>query len=156
MSYDLYIGDKTFSSWSLRGWLMLEKFGLTFQEHMVGLYAGTMAEDLSPLAPARLVPVLRTPDDTVVGESLAMAETLAERQGSVCFRTAFAEPVARQPFSGKAGHHQTEELEPEEGAADPAVVADLPADHFRQIMDLFTRLNQEGTTIIVNASGQKM
>ncbi|MEL6451281.1 MAG: glutathione S-transferase [Pseudomonadota bacterium] len=78
MTYDLYIGDRTFSSWSLRGWLMLEKFNLTHRVHMVGLYAGTMADDLAPLTPARLVPVLRLPDGTVVGETLAMAETLAE------------------------------------------------------------------------------
>lgn len=79
MTYDLYIGDRTFSSWSLRGWLMLEKFNLPFRTHMVGLYSGTMAEDLSPLAPAHLVPILRTADGTIVGESIAMAETLAER-----------------------------------------------------------------------------
>ncbi len=79
MTYDLYIGDQSFSSWSLRGWLMFEKFGLPFRTHMVGLYDGTMADDLAPLAPARLVPVMRMPDGTVVGETLAMAETLAER-----------------------------------------------------------------------------
>ncbi|WP_299547567.1 glutathione S-transferase [uncultured Tateyamaria sp.] len=79
MTYDLYIGDRTFSSWSLRGWLMLEKFGLSHRTHMIGLYSGTMADDLAPLAPARLVPTLRLPDGTVVGESLAMAETLAEQ-----------------------------------------------------------------------------
>lgn len=79
MTYDLYIGDRTFSSWSLRGWLMLEKFNLPFRTHLVGLYSGTMADDLAPVAPAHLVPVLRTPEGTVVGESLAMAETLAER-----------------------------------------------------------------------------
>lgn len=79
MTYDLYIGDQTFSSWSLRGWLMLEKFGLPFRTHMVGLYVGTMAEDLAPLAPARLVPVMTTPEGTVIGETLAMGETLAER-----------------------------------------------------------------------------
>ncbi len=79
MTYDLYIGDRTFSSWSLRGWLMLENFNLPYRAHLVGLYGGTMAQDLAPLAPARLVPVMRTPDGTVVGESLAMAETLAER-----------------------------------------------------------------------------
>ena len=78
MTYGLYIGDKAFSSWSLRGWLMLRKFDLPFREHMVFLYAGTMQTDLAPLAPARLVPALRTPDGTVIGESLAMAETLAE------------------------------------------------------------------------------
>lgn len=79
MTYDLYIGDRTFSSWSLRGWLMLEKFNLPYRSHLVGLYSGTMADDLAPVAPAKLVPVLRTPDGIVVGETLAMAETLAER-----------------------------------------------------------------------------
>jgi len=34
---------------------------------------------MAPLAPARLVPTLRTPEGTVIGETLAMAETLAER-----------------------------------------------------------------------------
>lgn len=79
MTYDLYIGDRTYSSWSLRGWLMFEKFDLPVRPHMVGLYAGTMADDLAPLAPARLVPVMRTPEGHVVGDTLAIAETLAER-----------------------------------------------------------------------------
>ncbi|WP_299727392.1 glutathione S-transferase [uncultured Tateyamaria sp.] len=78
MTYDLYIGDRTFSSWSLRGWLMMEKFNIPHRTHLVGLYSGTMADDLAPLAPARLVPAMRTPEGTVVGESMAMAETLAE------------------------------------------------------------------------------
>ena len=79
MTYDLYIGDRTFSSWSLRGWLMLEKFNLPHRTHLVGLYAGTMAEEMATLAPARLVPTLRLPDGKVVGETLAMAETLHEQ-----------------------------------------------------------------------------
>ena len=78
MTYQLYIGDRTFSSWSLRGWLMLEKFGLPFQSHLVGLYAGTMAEELAHLAPARTVPVMQTAQGHVVTDSLAMAETLVE------------------------------------------------------------------------------
>ncbi|CUK01251.1 glutathione S-transferase [Ruegeria denitrificans] len=79
MTYDLFIGDRLFSSWSMRGWLMLEMFGLPYRSKMIGLYSGTMTEDMKPLTPARLVPALRLPDGTVVGESLAMAETLAER-----------------------------------------------------------------------------
>jgi glutathione S-transferase len=79
MTYDLFIGDRMYSSWSLRGWLMLEKFSLPHVVHMVGLYSGTMAQDLADLAPARLVPTLRTPEGIVIGESLAIAETLAER-----------------------------------------------------------------------------
>ncbi|MEL6685666.1 MAG: glutathione S-transferase N-terminal domain-containing protein, partial [Pseudomonadota bacterium] len=78
MTYELYIGDRTFSSWSLRGWLMLEKFGLPYRAHMVGLYAGTMKADLAHLAPAKTVPVMQTANGHVLTDSLAMAETLAE------------------------------------------------------------------------------
>lgn len=79
MTYDLFLGDRTFSSWSLRGWLMFEKFNIPVRTHMVGLYSGTMKTDLAELAPARLVPVMRDSEGIVVGDSLAMAETLAER-----------------------------------------------------------------------------
>lgn len=58
---------------------MLEKFNLPHRCHLVGLYSGTMANDLAPLAPVTLVPALRTSDGTVVGESIAIAETLAEQ-----------------------------------------------------------------------------
>lgn len=93
MAYDIFLGDQTYSSWSLRGWLMLEKFGLPYQAHMVGLYSGTMARDMTELAPARLVPTLRTPDGIVVSESLAIAETLAERHPEAGLWP--AEPAAR-------------------------------------------------------------
>jgi len=85
MTYDLFIGDRLFSSWSLRGWLMFEKFGVPCNTHMIGLYSGTMAQDMSTLAPARLVPAVRTPDGTVIGESMAIAETLAERHPTAGF-----------------------------------------------------------------------
>jgi glutathione S-transferase len=78
MSYTLYIGDRMFSSWSLRGWLMLEKFGLPYDVRMVGLYAGTLAADLAHIAPARTVPAMTTPAGHVLTDSLAMAETLVE------------------------------------------------------------------------------
>ena len=78
MTYDLFIGDRTFSSWSLRGWLMLEKFGLPYRTHMVGLYSGTMRDDLADLFPARTVPAMRTPEGGILTDSLAMAETLVE------------------------------------------------------------------------------
>jgi glutathione S-transferase len=79
MTYDLFIGDRLFSSWSLRGWLMLHKFDLPYRTHAVDLYGTGMAEQMATLAPARLVPALRTPEGEVIGETLAIAETLAER-----------------------------------------------------------------------------
>ena len=79
MTYTLFIGDRSFSSWSLRGWLMFEKFGIPVRVRTVGLYSGSLSDDLAPLAPARFVPVMQTPDGTVIGDTLAMAETLAEQ-----------------------------------------------------------------------------
>lgn len=85
MTYDLHIGDRTFSSWSLRGWLLLERFGLPVRVHEAGLYAGTLRADLADLAPARTVPVLRTPEGHVLTDSIAIAETLAERHPNAGF-----------------------------------------------------------------------
>lgn len=83
MTYQLYIGDRTFSSWSLRGWLMFEKFGLPYQINMVGLYTGKMQADLAHLAPARTVPVMQTKDGHVLTDSLAMGETLVEENPTI-------------------------------------------------------------------------
>ena len=77
-SYELFIGDRLFSSWSLRGWLMLEAFGLPHRDHAVGLYSGGIGAALAGLGTARTVPVLRTPDGWVLTDSLAIAETLHE------------------------------------------------------------------------------
>lgn len=78
MTYQLYIGDRTFSSWSMRGWLMLEKFDLPYNTNFVGLYSGTLRADLAHLTPARTVPAMQTAGGHVVTDSLAMAETLHE------------------------------------------------------------------------------
>ncbi|MBR9762201.1 MAG: glutathione S-transferase [Rhodobacteraceae bacterium] len=75
----LFIAARTYSSWSLRGWLMFETFDLPVKTHMVDLYGGDLQAELAGhgLAPARLVPVLRSPEGHVLGETLAMAEHLA-------------------------------------------------------------------------------
>lgn len=93
MSYQLIIGDRTFSSWSLRGWLMLERFGLPYSVRQVGLYSGTMQEELAAFAPARLVPLMVTPEGHVIGDTMAMAESLVERHPEVALYP--ADPAAR-------------------------------------------------------------
>lgn len=135
MTYDLYIGDRLFSSWSLRGWLMLQKFDLPHRVHMVGLYSGRMQQDLAALAPARLVPALRLPDGTVVGETLAMAETLAEAhpQAGLWPASAPARATARwlcaemaTGFSALRGQCPMQLAHVMTGfQAEPAVLADL-------------------------------
>ena len=52
MTYDLFLGDRLYSSWSIRGWVMFAAFDIPCRNHFVGLYTGRMADDLAPLAPA--------------------------------------------------------------------------------------------------------
>jgi len=85
MTYELFIGDRTFSSWSMRGWLLLEKFGHTFKTTTVGLYGGTMAAVMADLPLARTVPAIRTTEGDVLTDSLAIAETLVERHPEIAY-----------------------------------------------------------------------
>ena len=77
----LYIGNKNYSSWSLRPWLLMKHAGIAFDENKVRLGW----EDDSPfkktmlaLAPSGRVPLL-VDDGFAIWDSLAIAETLAER-----------------------------------------------------------------------------
>lgn len=79
MTYDLAIGDRSYSSWSLRGWLLFEKFEISVRVHTGVLYTDDFARLMAEFAPARQVPAIRTPEGEVIGETLAIAETLAER-----------------------------------------------------------------------------
>lgn len=79
MTYDLAIGDRSYSSWSLRGWLLFDAFGIPVQTHSARLYTEALPKLLEGFFPARTVPALRLPDGTAVAESLAIAEELASR-----------------------------------------------------------------------------
>ncbi len=79
MTYTLAIGDRHYSSWSLRGWLLFEKFDLPVKVKTAHLYTDAFPAMLQDFAPARMVPVMKTPKGVVVQDTLAMAETLAER-----------------------------------------------------------------------------
>jgi glutathione S-transferase len=79
MTYDILIGDRSYSSWSLRGWLLFAKFDIDATVHDTRFYIPQFKEDLKPFAPARTVPVMRLPEGDIVMDSLAMAETMAER-----------------------------------------------------------------------------
>jgi glutathione S-transferase len=75
----LAIGDRAYSSWSLRGWLLFDAFGLAVETRLARLYSDAVARVLADFAPARTVPALRLADGTLVMESLAIAEELASR-----------------------------------------------------------------------------
>ncbi|MCC5974657.1 MAG: glutathione S-transferase [Rubellimicrobium sp.] len=79
MSGTLIIGNRTHSSWSLRGWLMFARFGLTVQTRLIDFDAGPVDAALADVAPARTVPCWITPEGVAVSDSLAIAEELASR-----------------------------------------------------------------------------
>ncbi len=78
----LYIGNKNYSSWSMRPWVLLKQAGIPFEEIMVRFDAFTPDSQfkavLKPISPTGKVPVL-VDGDLVVWDTLAIAEYVAEQ-----------------------------------------------------------------------------
>ena len=74
----LVIGNKNYSSWSLRPWLVLKQFGIPFTEIRIPLYGSDAKANILRHSPSGKVPVLHDGDITV-WDSLAICEYLAER-----------------------------------------------------------------------------
>ncbi|HWD31547.1 glutathione S-transferase family protein [Pseudomonas caricapapayae] len=78
MSYHLIIGDKLYSSWSLRGALALELAGATYDETLIKLNQPDTRARLLEYSPTAKVPLLKC-EHGIIADSLAIAEYLAER-----------------------------------------------------------------------------
>jgi len=74
----LVIGNRNYSSWSLRPWLLLREAGIPFTEIRLPLYGSDASRRLAEHSPSGKVPVLHD-DDLTVWDSLAICEYLAER-----------------------------------------------------------------------------
>ena len=74
----LYVGNKNYSSWSLRGWFTAKLAGAPFREVVVELVGRGRNPANKGFSPSGFVPALHD-GDTVVWDSLAIAEYLAER-----------------------------------------------------------------------------
>ncbi len=79
MSGTLIIGNYAYSSWSLRAWLLFEKFGLPREIRCMDFADAPVSAQLADVPPARTVPTWITPEGIPVSESLAIAEELAAR-----------------------------------------------------------------------------
>jgi glutathione S-transferase len=76
--YTLVIGNKAYSSWSMRPWLAMKQAGLVFDEVRIALYENAHDAKIRQYSPAGKVPVLI--DGAIsVWDSLAICEYLAER-----------------------------------------------------------------------------
>jgi glutathione S-transferase len=78
----LYIGNKNYSSWSMRPWVLLTQAGIAFEEVMARFDSFAPDSDfkkiIGPVSPVGKVPAL-VDGDLVVWDTLAIAEYLAEK-----------------------------------------------------------------------------
>ena len=86
----LYIGNKNYSSWSLRAWLAAREGGFNFGEIDIPLFRPDSRERILSHSPSGKVPCLND-NGVLVWDSLAIGEYLAEKQPALLP----ADPVAR-------------------------------------------------------------
>jgi len=102
----LVIGNKAYSSWSLRPWIALRHLGIPFEEEVIPLDHGDTAERIGAVSPGGRVPVL-IDGGIVVWESLAILEYLAEEHPSLWpadrEARAVARSIANEMHAGFAG-----------------------------------------------------
>ena len=90
----LTIGNKNYSSWSLRPWILMKHLGLEFSERQIPLDTAEFADRIAALSPTRRVPVLED-RGLVIWDSLAICEYASELAGAGWPRDAKTRAVAR-------------------------------------------------------------
>ena len=105
MAAILYVGNRNYSSWSMRGSLLVRQSGIDCEEVVVPLDTHEGRAKLAQVSPTRRVPVLHY-DDIVVWDSLAIAEFLNEQRPKAGLwppdadARAFARSVSAEMHSG--------------------------------------------------------
>ncbi|HTP40278.1 MAG TPA: glutathione S-transferase N-terminal domain-containing protein, partial [Steroidobacteraceae bacterium] len=101
--YTLYIGNKNYSSWSLRPWVLMQESGIAFSERLVPFASDSNWQQFREFSPSGKVPCL-TDGDATVWDSLAIAEYLAEKHAGLWpverAARAFARCAASEMHSG--------------------------------------------------------
>ena len=90
----LVIGNKNYSSWSLRPWLAMKVAGIPFAEHRIPLYGPGSKAQILAYSPAGKVPCLAD-GDLRVWDSLSICEYLAEKHPGLWPQDPAARALAR-------------------------------------------------------------
>lgn len=83
MTYKLHIANKRYSSWSMRPWVLLKALNIPFEEALFLFKPGYRQPEFLAFSPSGKVPCLHDGNDTIVWDSLAIAEYLAEKHEGV-------------------------------------------------------------------------
>jgi glutathione S-transferase len=162
----LYIGNKNYSSWSLRPWLLMTQAGIAFEEVKLRLSfdeGSPFKHALAAITPVGRVPVL-VDDGFAVWDTLAIAEYLAEKFAQKVLWPADAQQRARarslcaemHAGFGALRDHFPMNIEaslPEIGAAKLAGEADVRLDVARLCEMWSTQLNVAGGPFLFGAFG---
>jgi glutathione S-transferase len=101
----LVIGNKNYSSWSMRPWVLLKQLGIAFEEKKLRFHSTEWDAEIERWSPSRLVPVLWRGDQSV-WDSLAIMETVNDWHPeknvwpSDAVARAFARSLAAEMHSG--------------------------------------------------------
>ncbi|MEM9901329.1 MAG: glutathione S-transferase [Pseudomonadota bacterium] len=79
MPNTLILGNRCYSSWSIRVWLLTRRFNLPVDAHFIDFDDGEVSDLVAQHRPARSVPILITDEGHAIAESLAIAEEFASR-----------------------------------------------------------------------------
>ncbi len=90
----LIMGNRNYSSWSLRPWILMKHLGLVFAERVIPLDTPEFAREAAAVSPTRRVPVLRH-GSLQIWDSLAICEYACEVAGRGWPVDAAARAVAR-------------------------------------------------------------
>ena len=85
-NFRLVIGNKNYSSWSMRPWLVMKAFGIPFEEIYVPLYQSQSTQKISEYSVSGRVPVLLA-DELVVWDSLAIYGAQYLRRNALRFES---------------------------------------------------------------------
>ena len=93
---ELIIGNKNYSSWSLRAWFMLASFNVDFEETVLPLFTDEFRNKITALSPTGKVPALQD-GDLQVWDSLAICEYVNDHylNGSAWPHNAKSRAIAR-------------------------------------------------------------
>lgn len=141
----LVIGNKNYSSWSLRAWLFLHASGLAFEERRVPLDTPTFRTTMAELSPTGCVPVLL--DGSVrVWEALAICEYAADKYRLPAWPAAPAAraealAVAHEMHAGFAALRSELPMNCRARRAGVVPSANATAD-LRRVMEIWTRCRE--------------
>ncbi|KAF5584858.1 glutathione S-transferase [Fusarium pseudoanthophilum] len=144
MTYSLFIGNKRYSSWSMRPWVLLKALDIPFDEKLNLFKPGRRQPDFLAFSPTGKVPCLHDGETSIViWDSLAICEYIAEKYPAAWPTDAAARAFAR---SAAAEMHSSFDAIRDECSMNVGLRIELgtPSEALQKDINRFNELFKEG------------